>query len=323
MRTLARIVCSLTAVLIFTAGLAHAQDADKIIEACIKASGGSAKLRKILTASIEGTATRESDAKSGAYTLKLKSPNRYYSEFSFGGQTQILAYNGKSAWREDSQGQIATLLGPDATQIEALALISNSHLLDRKKTKLFAASAGNSQSDARDVAVVEIASPSGARRKLSFDSQTHLLVKDTGDLAGANQETFFEDYRPEGGVPVAHKLKIHRGSETYDIVVASVAINETVGERIFDFPQKSQVKLPDLKKLFDEIDANQKALDKLRENYSGHRSQDETEVDKNGKITHRELSDYTFFYLNGQEVSTLVAKDGKPLSAKEQKKENE
>jgi len=37
---------------------------------------------------------------------------------------------------------------------------------------------------------------------------------------------------------------------------------------------KSQVKLPDLKKLFEEIDANQKEIDKIRENYSGRRSEE-------------------------------------------------
>ncbi len=323
MRTLARIACFATAALALAAGSAFAQDADKIIDASIKASGGSSKLRKILTLSIDGTTTRESDSKSGAFTLKLKSPNRYYFEISFGGQPEILAYNGKSAWREDAQGQIATLLGPEALQVEALALISNSRLLDRKKTKLFVTASGNTQINGREASTVEIASPSGAKRTLSFDSQSHLLVKDSGLLDGQNQETFYEDYRPEEGIPIAHKLKIHRGSETYDILVSGVAINGTVGERTFDFPQKSQVKLPDLKKLFEEIDANQKTLDKLRENYSGRRSEEETELDKNGKVTHREVSDYTFFYLNGQEVSTLVAKDGKPLSAKEQEKENE
>jgi len=54
-----------------------------------------------------------------------------------------------------------------------------------------------------------------------------------------------------------------------------------IGERVFDFPRKSQVQLPDLKKLFEEIDANQKAIDKIRENYSGHRNEEETEMDKN------------------------------------------
>jgi len=83
------------------------------------------------------------------------------------------------------------------------------------------------------------------------------------------------------------------------------------------------VQLPDLKKLFEEIDANQKAIDKIRENYSGRRSEEETEMDKNGKTAKYETHDYTFFYLNGEEVSTLVAKDGKALDPSEQEKENQ
>jgi hypothetical protein len=47
------------------------------------------------------------------------------------------------------------------------------------------------------------------------------------------------------------------------------------------------------------------------------------EFDKTGKVTKTEAKEYTFFYLNGDEISTLVKKDGKPLSDEEQKKENE
>jgi len=323
MRTLARIAC-LTLAAVFGAALpAVAQDADKIIDAYIKASGSSSKLRKVNTLSLQGALTRESDGKSGAYTLHLKSPNRYYAELSVSGEPEIFAYNGKSAWREDAKGQIGTLLGPSALQMEALALISNSRLLERKKNKIFATSVGNSQLDGREVSGVEVASQNGSKRTLFFDSQTHLLVKETGDVAGEIQDTYFDDYRPASGVQVARKLKIHRGSETYDVDVSQVEINPTIGERAFDFPQKTQVKLPDLKKLFEEIDGNQKAIDKVRENYSGRRSEEETELDKNGKVTHRDLHDFTFFYLNGEEVSTLVAKDGRALSPKEQEKENE
>src|SRR5208283_1056394 len=88
-------------------------------------------------------------------------------------------------------------------------------------------------------------------------------------------------------------------------------------------PKKSQVQLPDLKKLFEEIDANQKQIDKIKENYAGTNVEEETEVDKTGKVTKTEAKEYTFFYLNGEEVSTLAKKDGKPLSDDEQKKENE
>ena len=107
------------------------------------------------------------------------------------------------------------------------------------------------------------------------------------------------------------------------MTVTRAAVNETVGERVFDFPIKSQVKLPDLKKLFDQIDANQKEIDKVKENYAGTRVEEETEYDKAGKQTKKEAKEFSFFYLDGEEVSTLTAKDGKPLSEDELEKESE
>src|SRR5205814_1967906 len=92
---------------------------------------------------------------------------------------------------------------------------------------------------------------------------------------------------------------------------------------VFDFPIKSQVKLPDLKALFKEIDDNQKAIDKIKENYAGTETEEETEYDGEGKVKKREARESTFFYLDGDEISTLVKKDGKPLSDKEQEKENQ
>ena len=40
-------------------------------------------------------------------------------------------------------------------------------------------------------------------------------------------------------------------------------------------------------------------------------------------MTKKQVNEYTFFYLNGDEITTPVKKDGKPLSDEEQKKENE
>ncbi len=107
------------------------------------------------------------------------------------------------------------------------------------------------------------------------------------------------------------------------MAVTRAVVNGTVGERVFDFPKKSQVQLPDLKALFKEIDDNQKAIDKIKENYAGTRDEEETEYDKTGKVTKHELKEFTFFYFDGEEISTLTGKDGKPLSEEEQRKENE
>ena len=81
--------------------------------------------------------------------------------------------------------------------------------------------------------------------------------------------------------------------------------------------------MADLTALFKEIDENQKAIDKVKENYAGSRTEEDTEFQPDGKLKKRETREYTFFYLDGDEVSTLVKKDGKPLSPVEQKKEDE
>ncbi len=78
-----------------------------------------------------------------------------------------------------------------------------------------------------------------------------------------------------------------------------------------------------MKALFKEIDDNQKAIDKIKENYAGTRNEEQTDYDKSGKVFKLEQREYTFFYLHGEDVATLVKKDGKPLSEEEQRKENE
>src|SRR5882762_11045610 len=286
---------------------AFAQDANKIIEQYVKATGGSSKLSKLQTLSLEGSLTRASDGKTGTFTLDSKSPNRYYLELIAGGQPEILAYNGKSAWHLSASAPVATLLGPEALQVEAASFLANSHFLNLKKNKIGAANLGQTRIGSRDAVEIEFSMPTGIKRQYYFDSSSHLLLKESGETGGVPQEITYDDYRPENGIQVARKLQLRRGNETYDILINRVALNQTIGERVFDFPRKSQVQLPDLKKLFAEIDANQKTIDKIRENYTGRQASEETEFDASGKVTKVQREEHTFFYLGGEEISTLVA----------------
>jgi hypothetical protein len=303
--------------------LAQAQDPAKIVSDYLKASGGSKALSKIQTETLEGAFSSPADGKPCTYTFSLKLPNRYYSEFVLGDKPLIEAYNGKSAWHETPSSELSTLLGQQGQQLEAASLYYNSRLLDLKKHKLAIAFIGHAQVRGKDALQLELTTTSNIRRELFFDPQSHLLVKESAPVAGLDQEILYDDYRTVDGVKLPYKIELHRGPDTYSINITRVAINETVGERIFDFPIKSQVKLPDLKALFKEIDENQKAADKIRENYAGTRVEEETEFEKDGKVKKTEVNEYTFFYLNGDEISTLVKKDGKALSDEEQKKENE
>ncbi len=308
--------------LTLVAGVASAQDPQKLVEQYIKAVGGAKTLSRARTIAIEGT-FYTADGKAGTYTLNTRLPNRYYSELVAGDTTLIEAYNGKSAWRRTAIGEFATLVGAEGTQLEAAGQYYNSHLVDAKKNKIGIGFASSSKVRGRDALEIEVTTMSGVKRHVFFDAQTHLIVEEAATIGGIEEKIFYDDYRPLSGLKFPYKIELHRGTETYDITVTRAEVNGPVGERVFDFPKKSQVQLPDLKALFKEIDDNQKTIDKLKENYAGTRNEEETEYDKTGKISKRELHEYTFFYLGGQEVSTLVKKDGKPLSEQEQKKEND
>src|ERR1700674_2018366 len=301
---------------------ARAQDAGKIVEQYMKAAGGTRVLARIQTLTLEGTFTSD-DGKMGTYTLDTKLPNRYYVELLVDEKSLIEAYNGKSAWHQTAGGELGTLVGPEGMQLEAAAQYYNSHLVNPKKSKMMVTFVGHAQVRGKDALQLELTTATGMKRQVFFDSQTHLIVKEAATIGGVEEQILYDDYRTVAGVKLPYKIELHRGSDKYDIDVTRAVINETVGERVFDFPKKSQVQLPDLKALFKEIDENQKAIDKIKENYAGSQSEEETEFEGDGRVKKREASEYTFFYLHGQEVTTRVKKDGNPLSAEEQKKENE
>jgi hypothetical protein len=300
-----------------------AQDARRVVEQYVKAAGGAKAVSGIRTLSLQGTVAGSGDVAAGTFTLETKLPNRYYLELISGEKRLIEAYNGKSAWCETEPGQPRTLLGPDAAEVEATAQIMNTRLVDLKKNKLTVTYVAAATVRGKAADQVEVATASGVKRQQFFDSHTHLLAEETTVGAGTAQEIYYDDYRAVNGIQIPHTLELHRGADIYRIEIREAVVNVQVAERAFDFPRKSQVQLPDLKVLFEEIDKNQKAIDKLQENYSGTRTEEETEYESDGRVKKHELAEYTFFYLEGHEISTLVKKEGKPLSEAEQKKENE
>ena len=316
------ILC-LTSFVLLVAPQSRPQDASKIVEQYVKAAGGAKTLSKVHTFSLDGAIQESGDEKTGTYTLRVKLPNRYYSEIRTVGQPQIEAYNGKSAWHQTASGEIGTLLGSQALEIEAAAQYYNSRFLALRKKKIGVAFKGAIPMHGHETFQVELTYPTGIQQEVFFDQHSHLVVAEKSFHEGSALEIDYDDYHTVSETKVPYKLEIHRGVENYVVNITRAATNETIGERVFDFPIQSQVKLPDLKALFEEIDVNQKQIDKIRENYAGTQVEEQTEYDKSGKVTKKETNEYTFFYLNGEQITTLVKKNGKPLSDSEQKKENE
>src|SRR5260370_8949472 len=119
---------------------ARADEAQKIIDQYLKAVGGSKAVSRLQTLAIDGSVASIGDAAPGTYTFKAKRPNRFYTELRAYGDTLIEAYNGKSAWHQGADGEIATLLGNDALESEPPAHYYNARL-ESSRTRTIATAA--------------------------------------------------------------------------------------------------------------------------------------------------------------------------------------
>lgn len=85
----------------------------------------------------------------------------------------------------------------------------------------------------------------------------------------------------------------------------------------------SSESLPDISRLLADVQKNQKAIDKIMENYTYTKVEEEMGLGSRGQIKSKRAREYEVFYVNGREVQKLVARDGKNLSAVEQEREEE
>ena len=84
-----------------------------------------------------------------------------------------------------------------------------------------------------------------------------------------------------------------------------------------------QTTLPDAATLLREVEAHQKVLDKVRENYTFRAIQTTRQLDSSGNTKKIETEEHEVFFVNGQRVEKLVRKDGKDLTPDQARKEQD
>ncbi|HEX3436895.1 MAG TPA: hypothetical protein VHT24_09010 [Pseudacidobacterium sp.] len=89
------------------------------------------------------------------------------------------------------------------------------------------------------------------------------------------------------------------------------------------FAQSAQAPMPDVPTLIKQVEEHQHKLDQVRENYTYHETVVINELDKNGKVKKTESEEDEVFFVNTHEINRKVKKNGKELSADDQKKEQE
>jgi hypothetical protein len=81
--------------------------------------------------------------------------------------------------------------------------------------------------------------------------------------------------------------------------------------------------LPDAATILREVEAHQKQLDKVRENYTFRALQTTRQLDNKGNTKKVETEEHEVFFVNGHRVEKLVRKDGKDLTPEQARKEQD
>src|SRR5450631_2742918 len=84
-----------------------------------------------------------------------------------------------------------------------------------------------------------------------------------------------------------------------------------------------QAALPDAATMLREVEAHQKQLDKVREDYTFRAVQTTRQLDSSGNTKKVETEEHEVFFVNGERVQKLVRKDGKDLSPDQARKEQD
>jgi hypothetical protein len=81
--------------------------------------------------------------------------------------------------------------------------------------------------------------------------------------------------------------------------------------------------LPDAATMLREVEAHQKHLDKIREDYTFRSVQTTRQLDGSGNTKKVETEEHEVFFVNGEQVQKLVRKDGKDLTPEQARKEQD
>jgi hypothetical protein len=103
-------------------------------------------------------------------------------------------------------------------------------------------------------------------------------------------------------------------------VAPSVA---TAGHELAAKPEDAVNPLPDIPALLRAVEANQRTSEAVEKDYLYRAAVTEQESDGHGGVKKTETEEHDVFWLEGVQVHRLVKKNGKELSAEEQKKESE
>lgn len=216
-----------------------AKTAQEILACHLEALGGRAALDALVDLRLEGSYSAFSQP--SPFVLERQRPNRYRFETQMLGPTLIDGYDGTDAW------VLNPLLGPEwpipappAEAARILGLVSfDGPLVDAATLGHGVELAGIEDFEGEESYRLGVKLADGGEETWYLSTETCLPVgrdAQTSDFGGAlSGRTFFSDYRPVGGVQMAHRIEDEFGIRFRVTEVTQASVNPGIPAERFAF----------------------------------------------------------------------------------------
>ncbi len=296
-----------------------AQSPKKILKNATKALGKKKAVRAVNSWQKKGLIIRKKDGASGEILMQAAKPNLYNATFDIRGFEFEVGFNGKSGWIRNSREGLKTFTGKESTDFKAEVLYRNWRWVDYKKQKAKLRAEGQFTLNGKQTNVVSLITAKGVPIKMYFDANSNLLLREEIQSGKEFKIYSYSDYRPVNGVQEAFLVETMIDGEKYAIKFDQIVHNKKIPESEFNFPRISNQPLPDIPKLLKELKVNQEKLERILEDYSYKQKVISRKLTKDGRLRETESETVQLTFYKGYRIERLIAKNGKPLTPKQQK----
>lgn len=221
----------------------QAQTADEIVGKYLKAIGGAENWKKLEAQSMTGYVVVQ--GMNIPYTAIQARPNLMYSAGEFQGNKFIEAFDGTVAWMQNPFAGAAKPTKKDAEETaQAAKEPFEDDLIDyTTKGHTLELDAKQEEMDGVKCFKLTMKRKQGDEKVYFIDGENYIPVcvrsfAQTGPAKGQAVETYFSDYKEEGGLMMAHTLETKMGGQTaVTIKMEKIEINPTLDKKIFSFPE--------------------------------------------------------------------------------------
>jgi hypothetical protein len=211
---------------------------DQVLEKYLTAMGGQAAFDKITSRTAKATIEIPDMGITGTMTMTEKAPNKAMVVVEIANMTVREGTDGVVAWDENPQSGLREKAGLELAEYKRGSIFNIETKLKSAYPKMNVT--GRDTVNGRPALVIDAIPEQGSPVKIFFDSETGLILKQSGSRETPEGpitfESFYDDYRTIDGIKQPHTLRQVTSRFTSVIRITEMKHNLPVDDALFRKP---------------------------------------------------------------------------------------